>query len=151
MEAREDTYRQIESPHYGTLTVPEREIYRFENGLIGLPQSREFALVPFQDTPFYLLHAIEGGLSFVVMPPSLAVENYEFEIPDELAELLGLRFPDQALTFVIVNIVDDRPCVNLKAPIILVPGSRKACQYILHDKDFPIRYPLGKESSTCSS
>ncbi len=57
------------------------------------------------------------------------------------------RIPDGSY----VNIVDDRPCVNLKAPIILVPGSRKACQYILHDRDFPIRYPLGKESSTCSS
>lgn len=136
----------IHSESYGSISVTEEQIYHFPKGIIGLPEYQEYALIQFEDAPYNILHAVDEQLSFILLPPSLAVKDYGFSIDQAAIGLLNISKPEEVATFLIVNIVDDQMFVNLKAPVLLSMSTRKGCQFIIDDQDLPLRYPLsGKE------
>jgi len=132
----------IRSDRYGELHVSDDQIFRFEKGIVGWQNITHYALVAVEETPFYILHALRDQLSFILIPAEKAVLDYGFEIDDETVELLGVRKPEDVVPFLIVNIVDDAFYVNLKAPVLLVPHNRTGCQFVIHDRDYPLRHPL---------
>lgn len=134
--------RKMHSEVYGWLEVEDSQIYEFESGILGIPDIRKYALFPMEGTPFFVLHAIEGEFSFILLPSHQAVDNYSFHITDETIDLLGLRSVDDMGVMLIVNIDQDKLYVNLMAPILLAPHSQKGCQYIIKDHEFPVRHPL---------
>ncbi|HEY8529486.1 MAG TPA: flagellar assembly protein FliW [Paenibacillaceae bacterium] len=132
----------IRSDRYGDLHVAEEQIYRFEKGIVGWQDIKQYALIGVEDTPFFILHAVDEQLSFILIPAEKVVLDYGFEIDDETVELLDAKKPEDVVIFLIVNIIDDAFYVNLKAPVLLVPRSRAGCQYVIHDRDYPLRFPL---------
>jgi len=134
--------RQVESSVYGTLSVKEQQIYRFEAGITGLPEIKEYALFPMDDTPFFFLHALEEEVNFILLPAHQAVSEYSFQLNDEVSDMLGLTSPEEVAVMVIVNVTPEQLYVNLLAPILLAPNSLKGCQYIIKDQELPIRHPL---------
>lgn len=132
----------IDSERYGKLRLSEDQIIRFDKGIIGLQDLNRYGLIPMEDTPFYILHAIDGQISFIVIPAGMAVEGYGFTIDDETIGLLDIRDSEDVLPFLIVNIIDDVLHVNLKAPILIAASQRRGCQFVIHDMDYPIRHPL---------
>lgn len=134
--------RTIESESYGTFEVYETQIYDFPKGIVGFEKIKGYALLQVENGPFYVLHALDEQLSFVLLPANLAVEDYGFHIDQSVIELLGIDKPDDVMTFVIVNVIDDQLYVNLKAPIIINSKTRKAAQHIIDDAAYPLRHPL---------
>jgi flagellar assembly factor FliW len=140
--------RTVHSRAYGDFQVTEDQIYHFPRGLVGLHEYRDYALIRVEEGPFHLLHALNDELSFILLPAHLAADPYGFRIDDATVELLQIGKPEDVAVFVIVNAVDDRLYVNLKAPVLTAPASRRGCQFIIDDPDYPIRHPLsGKEGS----
>lgn len=142
------TKRLIESRAYGAFEVDESQIFHFPRGLVGLGEYRDYALIQVEDGPFSLLHAVDDELSFILLPAHLASDNYGFRIDAATVELLDIQKPEDVLTFLIVNVVDGELFVNMKAPILAAPSSRRGCQYIVDDPSLKIRHPLSpKEGS----
>ncbi|RCX19080.1 flagellar assembly factor FliW [Fontibacillus phaseoli] len=134
--------KRIHSEAYGLLVVEDSQIYLFESGILGIPDIRQYALLPMDGTPFFVLHAFGEEVSFILLPSHLALEDYNFRISDETISLLELKSPDDVGVMLIVNINQDKLYVNLMAPILLSPHSLKGFQYIIKDQEFPVRYPL---------
>ncbi|MFR9710717.1 flagellar assembly protein FliW [Paenibacillus sp. MB22_1] len=134
--------RQVESSIYGMLDVKEQQIYRFEPGIAGLPDIKEYALFPMDGTPFFVLHALEEEVNFILLPAHQAVSDYSFQLNDEVVEMLGLESAEDVAVMVVVNVTPEQLFVNLLAPILLAPNSLKGCQYIIKDQELPIRHPL---------
>jgi flagellar assembly factor FliW len=132
----------IESERYGTLRLKENQIIRFDKGIIGFLDIKSYGLAALENTPFYILHALERQVSFILVPAAAVVEGYGFEIDDETVQLLNIQSPEDVATFLIVNIIEDALYVNLKAPVLIAPEQRKGCQFVIHNMDYPIRHPL---------
>lgn len=140
--------RIINSRAYGAFEVTDGQIYHFPRGLVGLHEYKDYALIQVEDGPFHLLHALNDELSFILLPAHLVADDYGFRIDDATVDLLSIAKPEDVHTFLIVNAIDDELFVNLKAPVLAAPGSRRGCQFIIDDPAFPIRHPLiGKEGS----
>jgi len=127
---------------YGPLQIDANQIYEFKEGMVGLPNLRRYALVHLESAPFSLLHALDEQICFIVIPASEAVSGYGFHIDDETVDLLGAERQEDIATFLVVNVIEDRLYVNLKAPVLLNPVHRLGVQFVIHDQDLPIRHPL---------
>lgn len=136
--------RVIHSEAYGTFEVTDSQIFHFPKGIVGFGAYRDYALVQIEGAPFFILHALDHELSFILLQAHHAVENYGFEIDQATIDLLGIAKPEDVTTFLIVNIIEDRLYVNLKAPILLAPGNCRGCQFIIDDAAYPLRYPLAR-------
>jgi len=140
--ARELDTVLICSDRYGDLNVTRDQVFRFEKGIVGFQDIRQYALIGMDDAPFYILHALEEQVSFILLPAEKVVADYGFPIDQETVELLHVVRPEEVATLLIVNIVDNRLYVNLKAPILLSPNQGYGIQFVIHDRNYPIRYPL---------
>jgi flagellar assembly factor FliW len=81
-------------------------------------------------------------VSFILLPSHEVVENYSFRIPEDIISLMEISSPEDVGVMLIVNIQEENLYVNLMAPVLLAPHSRKGCQYVIKDQEFPIRHPL---------
>lgn len=135
----------IQSESYGTIEVTESQIYHFPRGIVGFGEYHDYALVQIEGAPFFILHAVDHELSFILLQAHHAVEDYGFEIDQATIDLLGINKPEDVATFLIVNIIEDKLYVNLKAPILLAVGNRRGCQFIIDDASYPLRYPLTRK------
>ncbi len=148
MSATESRQRQkLFSKLYGEFWVEPDQLYDFPHGLIGLHELKRFALVPFEASPFFLFHAIEEDWNFLTVPAGLIETRYEFQLDEATAQFLDVTSMQDVAVLLIVNWTEDRPFVNLKAPLLLNTVNRKGCQYIIQDRDYPIRHPLTLKES----
>lgn len=132
----------IRSESYGTFEVDDSHIYHFPKGIPGFEKYQDYALIQVEGAPFYVLHVLEGQLSFIVLPGQLVADNYGFHIDQGTIDLLSIQQPEDVQTYVIVNVIDEQLYVNLKAPIIINSDNHKGVQYIIDDVSYPLRHPL---------
>lgn len=138
----------IHSVAYGQLRIDTNRLYRFERGILGVQHIKEYALFPIEDSPFNVLHAVHEQVSFILVPAVEVVDDYGFEINQELVDLLELKSAEDAVVFLMVNMQEQSLYVNLRAPILISPTSYSGCQHVITDKDYPIRYLLTKKEGT---
>ncbi len=140
----------ISSQIYGDIVVAGDQLYSFEKGIIGFSNTTQFALMPYEDSQFYVLHACTEELSFILLPAMLLEKELSFQIDSESVKFLGVSQADEIVTFLIVHFVDDLPYVNTKAPILIVPSTQKGCQYVINDGAYAVRESLVlKDSALC--
>lgn len=115
-------------------------------GLLGFERIKKYLLVANpEEQPFMWLEMADGPRhSFLVVPPSSVVTDYQPELCDEDVSFLDLRSPGDAL---VVNIVTLRnggqSTVNLKGPIVLNRRTRVGKQVIpLNVSRYPLQHPL---------
>lgn len=119
----------------------------FPDGLVGFAGARRFVLAPWggDGSPFSLLSAVDDdGLAFVVVPPSVFFPDYEPEIDDETADLVGLTSAEDALVLVIVTVPDraQDATANLLGPLVVNTTTRVGAQAVLSPERWPSRRPL---------
>jgi flagellar assembly factor FliW len=133
----------IQTSRFGPLEVDESKAIRFERGLLGFPQYRQYVLI--QQDPeatFYWLQCVEAAdLAFVVTDPLLFVPDYAVPIREETRTELGLT-DGEAQVLVIVNKVDNWLTANLQGPLVIHPGSRQGAQVVISEKKFQTRHPI---------
>ncbi len=118
----------------------------FPAGLLGFEKNKFFRLLSDADLePYKWMKGRDAEQSFLVIPPSYAVENYLIEISDEDQQLLGLRSSDDA---VVLNIAtwhpDETVTINLKGPIVFNKATGVARQVIpLNAPSLSLAYPMG--------
>lgn len=114
----------------------------------GFPDDARFALVRLDEDG--VLHGFRSldseDLQFVVVPPAPFFPDYAPEIGDDVVSELGIA-PDAAGEVLVLLVVRAGASladttVNLRAPLVVNPATRRASQVILEDADLPLAAPL---------
>ncbi|HWJ11034.1 MAG TPA: flagellar assembly protein FliW [Nocardioides sp.] len=114
----------------------------------GFPDDARFALVRLDEDG--VLHGFRSldseDLQFVVVPPAPFFPDYAPEIGDDVVAELGIS-PDAAEGVLVLLVVRAGASladttVNLRAPLVVNPATRRASQVILEDADLPLAAPL---------
>lgn len=134
----------IETSRFGQLEVDDGRLINFEQGILGFPHQKQYALVQTgENSGFYWLQAVDRpDLAFIVCDPRLFVTDYRTPIKAEELASIGLDSPDHVQVFVIVNKVDDMLTGNLQGPLMVNVESRAARQLVLSDRRYSTRHPL---------
>lgn len=114
----------------------------------GFPDDARFALVRLDDDG--VLHGFRSldsdDLQFVVVPPAPFFPDYAPEIGDDVVSELGIA-PEAAGDVLVLLVVRAGASladttVNLRAPLVVNPATRRASQVILDDAELPLAAPL---------
>jgi flagellar assembly factor FliW len=134
----------IQTSRFGQLDVNRDRLIRFEEGILGFPKQKDYALIQTgEGSGFYWLQSIDTpDLAFVVCDPRLFVADYRVPVKADDLENIGLSDSNDAQVFVIVNKQDVLLTGNLQGPLVINVLSRQARQLVLSDKRFSTRHPL---------
>lgn len=135
----------LKTLYFGDVTVDEKEVYHFPEGLPGFQNEKSFCLLEADDTPFRFLQSVENkDLCFVVIRIFDFFPNYECKLPDHIVERLEILRPEDVQLMGIVNLRDllEQSTVNLLAPIVLNQSNHRGQQVILQDQKYLIQTPF---------
>ena len=134
----------IETSRFGPLEVDETRLITFERGILGFPDTAQYALMQTgEESAFYWLQAVDReDLAFVVCDPRLFVPEYRVPVKTEELAPIGVTDPDRAQVFIIVNKMEDLLTGNLQGPLVVNVDTRQGRQLVLSDKKFSTRHPL---------
>lgn len=137
---------KIKTRLLGELDIMEESIIRFPEGILGFPDSHDFALV---DVPgnefFYLLQDVEEQyVSFILTDPFMFYKDYEINISEEDLNKIKIEKKEQVGAMVIVTLAKPfkESTVNLLAPVILNLEKKLGRQYVLNDMNYKTKHPL---------
>lgn len=139
----------IQTKLFGTIEVNEEKKLYFESGIIGFPDLKNFMLIfdeeKKDDARISWLQSVEEpGFAIPVMNPLLANPKYDPTVNDELLQSLGELDSNEMIVLVTVTIPAriQNMTVNLKAPVIINAITRKACQIVVENEEYLVRYPV---------
>lgn len=138
---------KIATKFLGEVEISNQDILKFEHGLLGLEEEREFVLLPIDaDLPLALLQSVvHKEIGFVVAYPFAFKQDYSFEISDEDRAQLQIEKEEDVLPYAIVTMKEtfQDSTINLLAPVILNIEKKRGKQIVLQDNQaYPLRYPM---------
>jgi flagellar assembly factor FliW len=115
--------------------------------LPGFPGHREYVLVPADGAGllFWLQSVAPDGPRFLAVPAASFFPDYAPVLPGVACIELGLEDAADASLYCLVTVPDGdvaAATANLRAPLVVNPGTRRARQLVLTDGVHPIRRPL---------
>lgn len=148
----EETTIKLNTAKFGEVEVSKQTIFDFVSPIIGFNDLKQYTIIDYKpDSPFKWLQSMEDmELAFPITLCSFFGIDYQFDIPDEEAERLGIENPDDVFVFNIANIPASNPqgaTINMLAPIIVNLANKKAMQIILKNTEFQVRHKLIKDES----
>ncbi len=136
----------INTKFLGTIEIEEKSIIRFDKGLPGFDELREFAILAVEENQslYYLQSIAEEEICFIVTSPFLIKEDYEIDINEENVAALEIEKPEHVSLFVILTIPEDvkNMTANLLAPIVVNTANRRAVQEILNNDKYHIKHKI---------
>lgn len=137
---------------WGEVEVQEKDIYQFPKGLPGFEEETEFALIPWDDTPFSYLQSVrEKDLSFLLVSPFTFVTDYSFELSGVDKEELEIAEQVSVYSMVTIHSQANHSTMNLLAPVVLNPEKRLGKQVILHQSIYETRHLIWSEDEEAKS
>lgn len=141
---------QVETSYLGTVKSSEDDILLFAGGLPGFLEEKEFVLLPFEQSHFFLLQSVHSKhLSFICADPFVFWDDYEVKLDDASVEQLGVHEEEDVAIFVILTIEQpfSATTANLRAPIIINSKNKRAKQVMLDAYKFSPKTALSKAAS----
>ena len=139
----------IETRIFGEVTIDSGKIINFENGIIGFPDLKQFALIHDVEQGNnagirWMQSLEEPAFAMPVMDPLLVAPDYNPMVDDEILKPLGNIDPDELLVLVTVTVPKDLKLmsINLRAPIVINVAERKAVQIILEGEEYKVKFPI---------
>jgi flagellar assembly factor FliW len=134
----------IETTRFGPLEIADDRVITFNDGLLGFPGQRRFALLETApDGVFFWLQSVDApDLAFVVCDPLAFVAEYQPNARVDDLRALSIRDAADCQVFVIVNKVDGWLTANLLGPLVIGASSRLGRQLVLSDKRYGIQHRL---------
>ena len=130
---------------HGEIEIAEEDIYRFDSGIPGFLEEKQFCLLALAETPFFVLQSIETKeVAFIVTNPFETFRDYEVKLPDEVLSNLQIETEKEVITLVILTIHDpfNQTTANLQAPIILNTHKRTGKQFIMNGSSYMNKHLL---------
>ena len=140
---------KIQTKIFGEIEISEEKIVTFQDGIIGFPEMKRFALLHDEERGSgagvrFLQSLDEPGFAMPVMDPLAVKPDYDPEVDDELLASAGRITEENLLVLVTVSIPGDltQMSVNLQGPIIINIDEHKACQLIVENSNYPVKFPV---------
>lgn len=151
----------LQTTHFGMIAVDESAVIEFPGGLPGFEDRRRF--VPLQHGQageLIFLQSLETpDLCFLALPVQVIRPEYELSVSPEDLEILGApldRQPTIGTDVAAISILTlqegEAPTANLRSPVVIHLGSRRAVQAIRPDECYEIREALAvaRNGAVCS-
>lgn len=141
---------EVNTKVFGKIIIEEEKLIRFEHGILGFPDLKDFTLIydvdKGQEARIKWLQSIqEPNFALPVMNPELVIQGYTPKFNAELLTPLGDNLDSEnILMFVTVTVPKDitKTSVNLKAPIIVSVDNRRAVQLICEDDSYSVKHAI---------
>lgn len=137
---------QIHTKYLGEMEIENQKVIHFSAGLPGFIEESEFVLLDLPDNPiFQVLQSIRNvNTAFIVTDPYHFYQDYSFELEDSLLESLRIQSEKDVIVLTIVTLKAPfhTSTLNLKAPVIINPASKKGKQYIINRGEIPAQAPV---------
>ncbi len=141
---------KVKTKWFGEVEIDDEKIIMFDSGLIGFEDYKRYAIVydieKNKDAMIMWLQSLDDvALALPIIRPELICEDYDPIVEDELIQTLGEDIANaDLLVLVIATVPPDltRMTCNLKAPIIINAGTRKAIQLIADNEEYQVRFPI---------
>ncbi|MCA1055297.1 flagellar assembly protein FliW [Rossellomorea aquimaris] len=141
---------KLHTKYHGEIDVKEDDILKFEQGIPGFLDEKQFVLLPLEENDWFLIlqSITTPELGFVVTDPFLFTNEYDFELDSGSVELLELSSEKdvKVLTILTMKITLKESTANLQAPIIINLANNKAKQVILNDRDYQTKHLIFAQS-----
>jgi len=140
---------RINTRVFGEVEIADEKIITFDNGIIGFPELKRFTLIHDEEKGVgagirYLQSIDEPEFAMPVMDPLLVRPNYDPKVEEGLLASLGNLTEDNLLILVTVTVPSDltKMTVNLQGPIVINVEAKKACQPIVENIEYPVKFPI---------
>lgn len=137
---------------FGGIEIDESELIIFEEGILGFEDNKQYILMNQKEIeepiPFKWLQAIDDeSVGFMLAYPYLLLEDYDFELGEDIVAELEIETSDDVVVYNIVTLGQNfaNSTVNLKAPLIINSRTRKGKQVVLADDRWPLKYAFVAE------
>jgi flagellar assembly factor FliW len=141
----------INTTRFGEVEISEESIIHIPEGMICLPSSKRYILLEdHPDVPLKWLQSLDNpALAFIVINPLDFFANYDIELADEDAEMIGLKDPSDAalLTTVTVDKKAESVTTNLLGPIVINSKDLNAKQVVLQDERYGTKHLIGERAN----
>lgn len=134
---------QINTTRFGKVEVLESDVVEFAAGLIGMEDCLRWVLLAdAENSALGWLQSIDrADLALAVVSPRRFVADYRARVSRRDLHGLDIESAGDAQVLSIVGKDDRGLTVNLKAPLVINPQSRRGRQVLTLD-DHSMRYPL---------
>ncbi len=133
---------------FGEIEIEDSKIITLEQGIIGFPDIRNFALIfdadKGEEAAIKWFQSMDDPVfAMPVVDPFLFIEDYAPSISDELCVSLGGLTSENSFVLTTVTVPTDikKISINLKAPIIINTENNQAVQLIV-EEDYPVKYQI---------
>lgn len=133
---------------FGEIGVDEDKIIKFPDGIIGFGNLKNFLLIHDSEKKdgivTWLQSIEEPGFAIPAIDPLIVKEDYNPVVEDELLGSIGEITDDEIFVLVTLKVPSDikNMTVNLKAPIVINPNTKRGCQILTDNEEYPIRYSI---------
>jgi len=142
----------VKTGRFGQLTIDEKEVIEFPNGILGFPECRRFCIIdPGDDTLILWLQSLDDlNLVFPVLEPRIFVPDYRVRLSAAELRELHLSNINQSAVYSILTIPSDlhEMTANLKAPIVINLDKSLGRQVVLQENEYSIKHKMFKELRT---
>ena len=143
---------KIQTTRFGELEIADSSVITFNKGIPGFEESKEYVLIPADDTgesPFFFLQSIDSEeVNFFLVDPFSFFKEYDVKLEEQMVERLELESPTDALVLTTVTAKGEikDATTNLKAPLVINNSKQLGMQIVLDNKDYLIKQPLFQHS-----
>lgn len=118
--------------------------------VIGFEECQNYALQDAfgPDSSFRLLRCLDSSISFLVLNPYQAVEEYTFDVEDDAVAALSLAEGDigHLAVLCIARYEKETLYVNLRSPLLVNTEKGVFLQVILPNEGYPVSAPVAIKS-----
>ena len=139
----------VKTKIFGEIEVDESRFITFEDGILGFPDLKRFMLIHDEESSgaqliSWMQSIDEPAFAMPVLDPLKVCSDYNPEVEDELLISLGDVQGEDILVLTTVTVPPEieKMTANLRAPFIINANNLKACQIILEDEKYLIKYPI---------
>ena len=127
---------KLKTSRFGELEIDQDKIVHFPEGLIGLPEAKQFILIDHKDTPLKWLQAIDDpDIAFIVISPDEISESYHVDIDKKVERYLQLENNDDLAVLVTMRVDGDDVIANFQGPLLVNASSRQGVQVVLENPE----------------
>jgi flagellar assembly factor FliW len=134
---------KIQTKFHGEQEIVNEEIIKFDNGIPGFLDEKEFYIFPLDDTPFLILQSIHTKeVAFIITDPFSLFPDYEFDLSEDVIEALKIEAEKDVAVFVILTVRDpfNQTTANLQAPVIVNQNKKLGKQHILNNSIYTTKH-----------
>lgn len=151
----------VQTKFFGEIDLEEEKILTFEHGLMGFETCKKFTLLfdseKEERNVMWFQSLEEPALALPVVYPTVVKTDYAPNVNEELLQSLGELTQDNLCILLTLTVPSDvkQTTANLKAPLIINSDTRKGCQAIAENPEYPVKFNVyeaiqnQKEGTVC--